>query len=672
MHCHFTLTPLSSLPRRAALCVRRFTAANGSSPPVDLLNGDSQPSNSSHSTQPTKPSTAASTATGYDHGLSIQPNASWAASSEPTARPSSVSSRSSSSAPPSAPPSSPPSSHTAPGPVRRGPRGGVEFFVDIDENGLLSPPERPYVDPAHNAAKGRLTRLSSELHEQMKVRGPLTMSDFMYQCMQNPQHGYYTAKEQVIGGKTESGGAAVGDFITSPEISQLFGELVGVWLVDCWHKLGKPPSFSLIELGPGRGTLMRDVLRTIRHWPAMHSAVEVHLLETSSLMREKQRDILGVTLQHDGAPFYSPTTSAPSTSTAATQPSNVILPSDSAPPPSTSTGSTSTSTSPTSSSSPMFGDVRVSGFTRDRVRVTWHSSLVSLPPSRPVLFVGHEFLDALPVYHFVYRKERGWSEVLVDADYSTDSPYHFRFVLSPAATPASTVFLGEQAGEQDEMVEVQAASASIVEDITQRIGQQTGAALFIDYASPQPSRPTLQAVQNHQHVHPLHEPGLTDLTTMVDFQSMAASADKAATLGSHQVFTLPLISQHSFLRNMNIARRLQMLVDAVWDRVGQQPSSGQSQQQTDGALSEEEAERLADNLIQAATRLVSEDSQSGGMGKLFNVMAIVHSKMGTDIAAWNEAEVREKRRRDEQKRAESRSHTLAKNVPAAMKRRSSE
>ena len=679
--------PLLPAPNRAVVCVRHSSATSTSASPAeqhahsDAASSTPSPShlNSSPSSDSSHPSrstllSTSSTAAGYDHGLSIQPGVSWA-DSEPAAAPipssTSAASTPSSTASPTSAESSGQLPPTIPRPTRRGPRGGVEFFVDIDEEGLLAHPEQPYIDPKLNRVKGRLTPLSTELHEQIKVRGPLTMSDFMYQCMQNPQYGYYTAKENVIGGKADSSSSGpVGDFITSPEISQLFGELVGVWMVDCWHKLGKPPSFSLVELGPGRGTLMRDMMRTIRHWPAMHSAVEVHLLETSPKMREKQREMLGVTLQHDGkAPFYSPATQSPTTSgttTAVDAPSSVILPSDYTPSPSTSTTATSPSTTSGSSSTSQFGDVRVSGFTRDRVRVTWHSSLASLPTSRPILFVGHEFLDALPVYHFVYRKERGWSEVLVDADYSSDSPHHFRFVLSPTATPASSAFVGERAGEQNELVEVQAASASIVEDITQRIGQQTGAALFIDYASSQPSLPTLQAVQNHQHVHPLHEPGLTDLTTLVDFDAMAGSADKAASLASSDVFTLPLISQHSFLRNMNIARRLEMLVEAVWDRA-RQPADGEQPQ--DGALSEEEAERLADEMIQAATRLVSEDGQSGGMGGLFKVMAIVHSKMGTEIAAWNEAEVREKRQRDEQKRAESQSQTLAKNVPQAMRRR---
>ena len=544
----------------------------------------------------------------------------------------------------------------------------MEFFVDIDEDGQLAPPERPYVDPKQNSAKGVLTPLSAELHEQIKVRGPLTMSDFMYQCMQNPRFGYYTAKQNVIGGKAQaasessgggssssSGSGPVGDFITSPEISQLYGELVGVWLVDCWHKLGKPPSVSLVELGPGRGSLMRDILRTVRHWPAMHSAVEVHLVETSALMREKQRHMLGVTLQDDGGqPFYSP----------ATKPAVAASASASA-----SASTSKSSPSPTS----QFGDHLVSGFTRDRVRVTWHSSLASLPSSRPLLLVGHEFLDALPVYHFVYRQERGWSEVLVDADYSTDTPYHFRFVLSPAATPASTAFVGERAGEQNEMVEVQAASASCVEDVTRRIGVQTGAALFIDYATTQPSQPSLQAVQSHKFVHPLHEPGLTDLTTLVDFQAMAASADRAATVGRYPVYTLPVITQNSFLRNMNIAKRLEMLVDAVWSGVQPASDGGEQQQQQQhaqhGALSEEEAEQAADNLIQAATRLVSEDSAAGGMGGLFNVLGIVHSKLGTEIAAWNEEAVKEKRQLDQQKRADSSSQAQAKGGPSAMRKR---
>ncbi|MBF9234336.1 SAM-dependent methyltransferase [Microvirga sp. BT350] len=85
---------------------------------------------------------------------------------------------------------------------------------------------------------------------------------------------------------------AVGDFTTAPEISQMFGELIGLWMLEVWHAMGRPSPCRLIELGPGRGTLMADLLRASRLLPDFRSAVSVHLVETSPTLRERQRAML--------------------------------------------------------------------------------------------------------------------------------------------------------------------------------------------------------------------------------------------------------------------------------------------------------------------------------------------------------------------------------------------
>ncbi len=91
-----------------------------------------------------------------------------------------------------------------------------------------------------------------------------------------------------IGSKADTIGAA-GDFITAPEISQVFGELIGLWCVTVWQGLGQPPLLRLVELGPGRGTLMRDALRAARVVPPFLDAARVHLIEISEALREMQR-----------------------------------------------------------------------------------------------------------------------------------------------------------------------------------------------------------------------------------------------------------------------------------------------------------------------------------------------------------------------------------------------
>ncbi len=100
----------------------------------------------------------------------------------------------------------------------------------------------------------------------------------------HPQFGYYRSGDP-IGSK--------GDFITAPEISQLFGELLGIWCVETWEALGRPNKFSLVELGPGRGTLMADLLRAAKIRPDFGMAAKIHLIEVNPHLQNKQRMALG-------------------------------------------------------------------------------------------------------------------------------------------------------------------------------------------------------------------------------------------------------------------------------------------------------------------------------------------------------------------------------------------
>lgn len=111
----------------------------------------------------------------------------------------------------------------------------------------------------------------------------MRLDRYMELCLSHPEHGYYMQRQPF--GKA-------GDFITSPEISQMFGELVGLWLVHMWHELGAPSPFALVELGPGRGTLMADVLRVAKLQPAFLEAMQINLVETSPQLRKAQKAAL--------------------------------------------------------------------------------------------------------------------------------------------------------------------------------------------------------------------------------------------------------------------------------------------------------------------------------------------------------------------------------------------
>lgn len=125
--------------------------------------------------------------------------------------------------------------------------------------------------------------LAARLHAHIAENGPLTVEAFMQACLSDAASGAYTSRQPI-------GGA--GDFITAPEISQIFGELIGLWSVSVWQSMGAPRAVTVAELGPGRGSLMADALRAWRAVPAFLDVISVALIETSPVMVAAQRSAL--------------------------------------------------------------------------------------------------------------------------------------------------------------------------------------------------------------------------------------------------------------------------------------------------------------------------------------------------------------------------------------------
>jgi NADH dehydrogenase [ubiquinone] 1 alpha subcomplex assembly factor 7 len=129
-----------------------------------------------------------------------------------------------------------------------------------------------------------MNALEKTIGEIVAAQGPISMAAYMELVLQHPTYGYYKAREPL---------GRAGDFVTAPEISQLFGEMVGVWCVDAWQRLGRPDPFALIELGPGHGTMMQDLLRAIAKAGNFQAAKKLYLIETNEVLRAHQRKILG-------------------------------------------------------------------------------------------------------------------------------------------------------------------------------------------------------------------------------------------------------------------------------------------------------------------------------------------------------------------------------------------
>ncbi|GAA5893119.1 class I SAM-dependent methyltransferase [Sporobolomyces salmoneus] len=390
------------------------------------------------------------------------------------------------------------------------------------------------------------TELLTVLEETIKTHGPLPVPRFMALCLNHPTLGYYTTR--TVFGKE-------GDFITSPEISQVFGELLGIWYVTQWLQQGAPKKVRVVELGPGRGTLLADVLRTFKSLPAHSSppVTSIHLVEQSEALQGVQKEAL-----------------------------------------------------------------RKSGFGETPVYWHRNVEEVPKGEDEFTVAIAHEFFDALPI-HIFENTEKGWREVLVDiADpkssvlVSSEKKEPLRLVLSPTQTPASALYsslaqalLRESPIAQSPTLHSAAPSPQTpllnvdttlppppspslsstaqgrpgVKNLTAErfarlpIGSRIeispssyeiargfanlveggGAGLIIDYGDSKAFGRSWRGFRKHQVVDPLTEPGHTDLTANVDFSYLAEALSEFATPHG----PLP---QSAFLTSLGLAPRLAALM----------------------------------------------------------------------------------------------------------------
>lgn len=348
------------------------------------------------------------------------------------------------------------------------------------------------------------TPLVGEFRQRILMRGPISISEYMNVCLTHPLHGYYPTRDAL--GKS-------GDFVTSPEISQTFGEMIGIWFVDTWHKLGKPAKIQLAELGGGHGTLMHDLLRTAKSFPECYSALQsVVMVDASAKMRERQRE----KLEPHGTPL---------------------------------------------------------------VFLDQFEQLKKQDQSIPLVIIAQEFFDALPVHQFKHTN-RGWCERMVDIATTVQSTeedvnellmedvsgmrHHFRFVLSPAPTPAARLLLSPKllmtTGKRSE-IEIGGVAGAAVQDIANLVRDRSGAVLIVDYGTYEASSDSLRGIKDHKFCHPLMEPGLVDLSVDVDFDYMRKAVERGERPDAkHKLHVVGPVTQEEFLKNMGIEYRVASLI----------------------------------------------------------------------------------------------------------------
>lgn len=127
--------------------------------------------------------------------------------------------------------------------------------------------------------------LRDRLEALIAAEGPMTTADYMTLCLHHPEYGYYATRPRL--------GGEGGDFITAPMVSQMFGEMIGLWMVVVWRAMGRPASFRLVEVGPGEGVLMEDLLRAARLDPGFLVAADLWLVEPSPVLAARQKARLG-------------------------------------------------------------------------------------------------------------------------------------------------------------------------------------------------------------------------------------------------------------------------------------------------------------------------------------------------------------------------------------------
>lgn len=339
------------------------------------------------------------------------------------------------------------------------------------------------------------------LRRRIQIVGPLSVADYMRESLTNPIAGYYMHRD-VFGQH--------GDFTTAPEVSQIYGELVGVWLVSQWLHAHKPQSIRLVELGPGRGTLMTDILRATRAFPDFQKALHVSLVEISPKLSEMQ---YGALVQKEETTRDIDMAQAPYRSARAH----------------TSTWSCT---------------------------MDWFSRLEDVPDDCFTMIVAHEFFDALPIHQFQFTSN-GWRERLIDLS-GAGAQHPFRYALAPAKTGAQQIAarlsLLPEASKINDCIEVSLDSMRLYRQIGNRLrGVHGGTALILDYGSTELYSDTFRAFRKHQQVHVFDQPGTSDLTADVNFMHVRRG------LGQGVMCRGP-VTQKAFLEEMGIEARVEVLL----------------------------------------------------------------------------------------------------------------
>lgn len=337
-----------------------------------------------------------------------------------------------------------------------------------------------------------VTDLLTFFQEAIRTTGPLSLLAYMRQCLTHPEYGYYTTRNPL----DRQGG----DFVTSPEISSVFGEMVGIWLYTVWVAQGQPTAVNVVEFGPGRGTLVADAMAVLAKFAKKTGLLmngQITLVEASPVLRREQWKTLCV------------------------------------------------SESPFTTTEQGFNE----SVSKWGQRVLWVDTEKDIPCGDNVCnyVLAHEFFDALPIKSFS-RTEHGWRELLVEhtpsvvntqpklpgetsGEAQPELETEFHLTMAKQSTPSSKIpllstrYRDLPVGSRIEICSDAEFYMKRISDLVLNNGK-AGAALIIDYglANEIPSN-SLRGIYKHKFVSPFYKPGDVDLSIDVDFENLRLLAE---------------------------------------------------------------------------------------------------------------------------------------------------
>lgn len=341
----------------------------------------------------------------------------------------------------------------------------------------------------------RMEEFSSQLLQFIKqkiyMNGPMSVAEFMRLTATSPIGGYYSRHGSKIFGEK-------GDFITAPELTQLFGELIGVWCCYELSNTGHSGEWQLVENGPGTGQLMLDLARVLKRFEK--TKVSLHLVEVSDALLIQQESLLCEKSSHfvDGKPY-----------------------------------------------------IRCNQ-TRHGFPIYWYRTLDDVPAKFSV-FLSNEFVDALPVNQFKKDAEGKWHEVYV----AMDDNDRLCFMLSKAENLHTLGLLPEKIRQDPtrEEWEISVDAGIYVNQVADSITRFGGFMLMVDYGHDGSRKDlSLRAYKGHQIVHPLENLGNHDLTADVNFGHLKSIVENQALIYGP-------IEQREFFAQMGIGLRLRKLLE---------------------------------------------------------------------------------------------------------------